>query len=53
MLKKKVDINKGSKTTLNIIESEGVVSISVDHRFKDYYAPGVRSRKLRIKRFKV
>lgn len=41
------------KDTLNIVECEGAICVSVNNNDRRYYAQGVSSRMLDVKRYKV
>jgi hypothetical protein len=41
------------KDTINIVECDGAVCVSVNENFDRYYAQGVSSKKLNIKKYKA
>nr|DAQ12928.1 MAG TPA: hypothetical protein [Crassvirales sp.]DAS05419.1 MAG TPA: hypothetical protein [Crassvirales sp.] len=46
-------IKRIKKDTLNIVQCEGAACISMNHNDYRYYAQGVSSRMLDVKRYKV
>lgn len=45
-------VNK-NKRTINIVKCEGVICVSVNNNYNRYYAQGVSSRILKIKKYKL
>lgn len=46
-------VKKVKNGTINIVECDGAVCISVNHNDNRYYAQGVSSKVLNVKRYKV
>lgn len=46
-------IKKVKRDSINIVQCEGAVCVSVNHNDDRYYAQGVSSRMLNVKRYKV
>ena len=46
-------IKKVKIETINIVQCEGAVCVSMNHNDDGYYAQGVSSRMLDVKRYKV
>lgn len=46
-------VKKVKNETINIVECDGAVCVSMNHNDVRYYAQGVNSRMLDVKRYKV
>lgn len=46
-------VKKVKNETINIVECEGAVCVSVNNNDRRYYAQGVSSKKLDVVRYKV
>lgn len=46
-------IKKVKRDSINIVQCEGAVCVSMNHNDDRYYAQGVSSRVLDVKRYKV
>jgi hypothetical protein len=46
-------VKKVKNETINIVECDGAVCVSVNHNDNRYYAQGVSSKVLNVKRYKV
>lgn len=46
-------VKRVKKGTLNIVQCEGAACISMNHNDYRYYAQGISSRMLDVKRYKV